>query len=78
MKLDSVKYNEVKDQLKTGDLILFHGMSNSSKLNEILSGSEWSHVGMVILSKDFSSDGCLPFIKRGKLVDGPLIDVSAI
>ena len=52
MKHNLAYYSEVKETLKTGDLILFHGMSPSSKLNEVFSGSEWSHVGMVIRPED--------------------------
>lgn len=52
MAHSTVFFNEVQDTLKTGDLILFHGMSASSKLNELLTESEWSHVGMVIRPED--------------------------
>ena len=52
MENSTVFYDEVKDELKTGDLILFHGMLLSSEINELLARSEWSHVGMVIRPED--------------------------
>lgn len=52
MNHNTVFYEEIKDELKTGDLILFHGMLLSSRVNELLTGSQWSHVGMVIRPVD--------------------------
>lgn len=52
MQHNTVFYDEISDVLKTGDLILFHGMILSSKINEILTRSQWSHVGMVIRPED--------------------------
>lgn len=48
----NVKYSEVKDSLKTGDLILFHGRLKIGEFIEAVEGCEWSHVGMVIKSED--------------------------
>ncbi len=45
-------YEEVEKTLQTGDVMLFHGMSRSSKINELFTGCEWSHVGMVIRPED--------------------------
>lgn len=52
MEHNTVFYDEIKDTLKTGDLILFHGMAISSKIDELLTESEWSHIGMVIRPED--------------------------
>ncbi|GKU25091.1 hypothetical protein [Clostridium folliculivorans] len=52
MDRNTVFYDEVKDELKTGDLILFHGLLLSSQLNEIITRSQWSHVGMVVRPED--------------------------
>ncbi|MDG5788366.1 hypothetical protein QA612_12830 [Evansella sp. AB-P1] len=41
-------YYEIKEQLKTGDIILFSGQYKISKLVEKLEHSDWSHVGMVV------------------------------
>lgn len=49
---DTVFYEEIKEELKTGDIILFHGIHLSSEIDELLTGSEWSHVGMVIRPED--------------------------
>lgn len=49
---NAVFYEEIKDVLKTGDLILFHGVLLSSEINELIVRSEWSHVGMVIRPED--------------------------
>lgn len=58
----SVFYDEIKEELKTGDIILFHGVLLSSELNEVLTGGQWSHVGMVIRPEDIGindSEGLL-------------------
>lgn len=52
MENSAVFFDEIKDVLKTGDLILFHGMLLSSEINELLTRTEWSHVGMVVRPKD--------------------------
>ncbi len=56
MELAIVSYDELKPVLKTGDLILCHGMRKSSHISELLEGSFWSHIGMVILPKDIGVD----------------------
>ncbi|SDI26811.1 hypothetical protein [Desulfosporosinus hippei] len=55
-----IAYNDVKDNLKTGDLILFHGVQTTSKLIELIEWSFWSHVGMVVLPKDIGMTGKEP------------------
>lgn len=57
-----ISYNEVKSSLKTGDLILFHGVETVSKLIEIVEWSFWSHVGMVIMPKDIGMNGEEPLL----------------
>lgn len=52
MEHNVVFYDEIKNILKTGDLILFHGMLLSSEINEILTESQWSHVAMIIRPED--------------------------
>ena len=56
MEFVNVPYDKLKSDLKTGDLILCHGMRKSSHISELLEGSFWSHVGMVILPKDIGLD----------------------
>ena len=55
-----IAYNAVKGSLKTGDLILFHGVQTTSELIELIEWSYWSHVGMVILPKDIGMTGAEP------------------
>ena len=43
-----VVYERVRDELNTGDLVLFEGTSFFSRLIQRASGSKWSHVGMVM------------------------------
>lgn len=52
-----ISYYEVKDSLKTGDLVMFHGIQPVSKLIELLEWSYWSHVGIVVLPKDIGLEG---------------------
>lgn len=53
-------YDEVKDSLKTGDLVLFHGVETVSKLIELTEWSFWSHVGMIVLPQDIGLTGKEP------------------
>lgn len=46
-------YENVRDQLKTGDIILFSGKSAISNIIKIFSGGKWSHVGMVLRLPEF-------------------------
>lgn len=49
-----MKYNDIKDQMKTGDIILFGGQYKFSKMIELFTGSQFSHVGMVVRLDDYS------------------------
>ncbi|TNE71179.1 hypothetical protein EP331_10135 [bacterium] len=46
---NTVAYSSIKDQLQTGDIILFHGPSAESVIIEKLDQSPFSHVGIVVL-----------------------------
>lgn len=41
-------YSELKDTLKTGDVVLFSGRYHTSKIVEKLENSMWSHCGLVM------------------------------
>lgn len=41
-------YEDIRSQLKTGDLVLFSGKSAISNIIKLFSGGKWSHVGMVL------------------------------
>ncbi len=51
--MNKIPYEELKDSLKTGDIILFSGQYRVSKIVEKLEGSKWSHVTMVIRLPEF-------------------------
>jgi len=48
-----VNYDDIRDDLKTGDIVLFSGMGRISDLIKFFSGSKWSHIGLVVKSDDF-------------------------
>lgn len=43
-----MNYEELKDQMQTGDVVLFEGQYSISRLIEKLTGCPYSHVGMII------------------------------
>jgi hypothetical protein len=47
-----ISYKDIRDQLKTGDLILFSGKSPIGRMIRLFSNSKWSHLGMVIKVDD--------------------------
>lgn len=48
-----MKYEEIRDQLKTGDVVLFSGKGFFSRAIKLFSHSKWSHVGIVVKIEDF-------------------------
>jgi len=46
-------YATIRNDLQTGDIVLFSGGSLFSKAIKWFTSSEWSHVGMVIRSKEW-------------------------
>ena len=42
------RYEEVRSELKTGDVVLFSGKSAISNIIKLFSGGKWSHVGMIV------------------------------
>jgi len=46
------KYEEIRNQLKTGDILLFSGKSGISEGIKFFTLSKWSHVGMVYRPND--------------------------
>lgn len=46
--MGKVRYEDVEAQLRTGDVLLFHGDSRRSRVVETISGSTFSHIGMVV------------------------------
>jgi hypothetical protein len=48
----TVRYEDLEPVLLTGDVLLFHGASRRSLIIETASGSEFSHVAMIVRPKD--------------------------
>ncbi|MEA4926034.1 MAG: hypothetical protein VB084_12060 [Syntrophomonadaceae bacterium] len=69
-----IAYNEVKGSLKTGDLVLFHGIETTSELIELIEWSYWSHIGMVVLPKDIGLSGEEPLFWESTASGDGIID----
>lgn len=52
MAYSSRTFNEVSGSLQTGDIILFHGDEEVSKIIEFIENCQWSHVGMAVRPSD--------------------------
>lgn len=50
-----VTYSEIRPKLKTGDVVLFSGKGGISEWIKWFTGSQWSHVGLVLELEDFNS-----------------------
>ncbi|PQP83921.1 hypothetical protein C0Q44_04635 [Paenibacillus sp. PCH8] len=44
----TIKYAEIEQRLKTGDMLLCHSVMHESIIIEFIEGSEWSHIGMIV------------------------------
>src|SRR5512140_1369705 len=44
----AVRYEDLEPRLRTGDILLFHGTSRRSRIIETVTGSEFSHIGMIV------------------------------
>jgi hypothetical protein len=56
LKQQTTSFEEIKGDLKTGDLVLMHGLHASSRVIEMIEDSPWSHVAMIVLAKDIDVD----------------------
>ena len=70
-----ISYSEIKSSLKTGDLMLFHGVELSSKIIEIIEWSYWSHVGMDVIPEDIGLKGKEPLIFEATSSGDNIVDV---
>ncbi len=74
-------YSKLAPSLKTGDLVLFSGQYQMSKLVEKLEGSKWSHCAMVVRFDEFdypllyeaTALTNLPDLLNGKHITGPKV-----
>ena len=47
------EYTDIRKVLKTGDLVLFSGKGKYSTLIRLMTGSDWTHVGMVLKLSEY-------------------------
>jgi len=52
----TTSYQEIKNDLKTGDIVLMHGLHASSRVIETVEDSLWSHAAIIILAEDIGID----------------------
>ena len=50
---NAMKYIDIRDELKTGDIVLFSGTGPISMLIRLTTRSRWSHIGMIVKVPDF-------------------------
>ncbi|MCB1159522.1 MAG: hypothetical protein KDK45_18625 [Leptospiraceae bacterium] len=55
-------YKDLEPFLKTGDIILMHGLFPMSQVIEALEWSYWTHSGMVVLAADLGLENCPPVL----------------
>ena len=51
----NITYEALAPTLKTGDILLLHGNSSFQKIIDVLTGSPYNHMAMVVLSKDLGT-----------------------
>ena len=44
----AIRYEDLEPRLRTGDVLLFHGASKRSQIIETVTGSDFSHIGMIV------------------------------
>lgn len=50
-----MQYSQIRNDLKTGDLVLFSGKGMISNVIKLMTRSNWSHVGMVVRIEDWDA-----------------------
>lgn len=56
LKKQTTDYQELKSDLKTGDIVLMHGLYPSSRMIEGFEESLWSHSAIIVLADDLGID----------------------
>lgn len=51
----NITYEALSPTLKTGDIVLFHGSSSFQDIIDVLTGSPFNHMAMVVLAKDLNN-----------------------
>lgn len=75
VKQQTTFFNEIKNDLRTGDLVLMHGLHASSRVIEAVEESPWSHVAMIVLAKDVGVDTDEPVLLWESDTESPVKDV---
>ena len=79
-------YSEIRNDLKTGDLVLYSGKGAFSQIIKLVTQSRWSHVGMVLQLKEYdflatwesTTESKLKDLVSGKILKGvQLVPLSA-
>lgn len=52
----NITYEKLAPLLKTGDIVLYHGDSNFQQIIDVLTGSPFNHMSMIVLGKDIGLD----------------------
>ena len=56
MRKPKMRYSDIEDDLRTGDIFLARGLRFVSRFIETMTGSNWSHSGMIIRPSDVGID----------------------
>ncbi len=56
LKKQTTAYQEIRNDLKTGDIVLMHGLYASSRVIETVEDSLWSHSAIIVLADDIGID----------------------
>lgn len=87
MRKPKMMYSDIEGELRTGDIFLARGLRYISRFIETMSGSNWSHSGMVIRPSDIemdypenapllwesTNDDSVPDILTGESKKGPML-----
>jgi len=52
VKKQKTSYSEIRNGLKTGDIMLMHGLHASSRFIQLVEGCPWSHVAIIVIAED--------------------------
>jgi hypothetical protein len=56
LKAQTVSYEDLGANARTGDVILMHGTYTSSRIIQFFEGCEWSHSAMIVIAGDLGLD----------------------
>ena len=50
-RFETIRYEDLELRLRTGDILLFHGVSRRSRIIEDVTRNEFLHIGMIVRSE---------------------------